>query len=60
MNGVMNKTQFVMKRYSNKIKAERKQIHLKKVEKEWNKETTKQSKKRIEEDIRQEINKKRN
>ena len=43
MNGVTNKTHFSMKRYRDKIKAEKKEIQLneKNVEEEWNEKKTK-------------------
>ena len=62
MDGVRNKTRFAIKRYSDKIKAEKRQIHLNKQPiKKWNeKNKNKSNRKTIEEEIRQhESNKKR-
>ena len=37
MDGIKNKTQFAMKRYQDKMKTERKQIHLtRNIVKKWN------------------------
>ena len=45
MDGVRNKTRFAIKRYSDKIKAEKRQIHLNKQPiKKWNEKKQKQIK----------------
>ena len=46
MDGIMKKPRSAMKRYKSRIKADKKQIHLKKVQKERNKQTNKQPNKK--------------